>query len=123
MGWLISERNRIFRQHEQNFKNYREITNLAYNIENEQLKKEKKKHERKINFHVKRLGNNKKDITFINNETFSLKPERKTKHSTYVKITQKNKFKKRRERKQIAKKDKIVNEINKIKESNLVRNF
>ena len=47
MGWLIGERNRIFRQHEQNFKNYREITNLAYTIENEQLKKEKKKTRKK----------------------------------------------------------------------------
>ena len=40
-----------------------------------------------------------------------------------MKITQKNTFKKRRERKQKAKKEKIVIEINKIKESNLVRNF
>ena len=66
-----------------------DLTNLAYRNEKNQLDKEKKNHERKINFHLKGLGNNK-NKNIINNATIidikndTLKPKRKSKHSTYM---------------------------------------
>ena len=100
------------------YESYKILSNICHSHESALLRKISKKHERKISFFDKRLVSASSSVIRTN-----VKPEKKIKHRSKLKIWRREKQKKKREKVSLQKKEHLKVKLDRIKTSNLVQNF
>ena len=100
------------------FESYKILTNICHSHESALISRISKDHERKIRFFDQRLVAASSSVIRSN-----VKPEKKFKHRSKMKMWRREKQKKKRERVALQKKEKLQIKLDRIKSSNLVQNF
>ena len=101
-----------------NYESYKILTNICHSHEVSLIRKISKDHERKIKFFDKRLIDASSSLIKRN-----VKPERKIKHRSKLKMWRRERQKKKREKAALKRKEILKIKLDKIKSSNLVQNF